>query len=1050
MPPATPPRPLELRTLGACALVAPAFGDRPEQRLLGAGKPLALLAYCAAHADTVLPRRQLVDMLWADTPADRRRQNVRQVIYRLRMLGDEVLETPDDEHVRIGSGISADRTRLLQAVDREDLDAVLAVYQGPYLPELAIPGGDEFEDWATEERDRLERLVLHVAHTQLLREAEAGRELRVRDLLDRVVRVVRPGPRADVLGIEVSLAIGDGRTAQRVANQLAAVVSTETQGLDVGPLRALINRARSWQPPNESAATVPVLDMIGREAPFAHIVSAMRRVAQGSAEVVVVGGVAGIGKTRILDAVAARSRSRAGATVLVRATPAGRTVPFGVAGEVASAFAGLPGAAGIHAESARELVALDPRLASTYRVAPATTEGGEAIRRRALALFDLLEATAEQQPITLLLDDLHWCDPLSRQVLEAAIAKADTMPLLVVGSARGVVTDWLPHPRVQREILLPLSRSDSLEALRSSGAWPEHEGAEQFLQALADSAGGVPHGLTERLALAMDRGLLSRQRDRWQAADWAEATALVSVSSPLDHRLVSCAREERIFLLHLALQGGAIASDVALRSLAPMDIVADSVGRALEARGLIVTVDGAWQSTHDLVAERMLALTTAEEQRRAHVALTEALAASGTSDALTAALRQAVAGGLDDLAIQTFRQQVERRRAAGDRRTAEDILSEAVGVEIGQHRRASLVRALPWRVRSPHARRWATGVVLGAGLGLLVLLQWWIQRRPALAISGANGVFTVAYVYGTDVRRMSPSLAIQSLATNPAGRTIRAELVAPKGTDSILAGETALTDRRGIATFVGLRIRTLDTMVTLRFTSPGHEDAQTSLRLRLGFNELNRLQLYGGNLAGRPIRGLRDSLVVVPGERLQGVVQLRYATGWVTASIWVSVVPTWGDPSTSFREPEQLVTPVSDDVADVPVDLTAPMRAGRYWILFAMDAEDRGGYIASGTNWLVGKALWNDGNDLWSLPDSTIEQARITGTYPLRRAYPAEWYQNQCDQPSRMVNGQRIKYCPGKAWLAPLRVIVRAPDAPRAPARPPGSTRPDTSRPAPR
>ena len=305
----------------------------------------------------------------------------------------------------------------------------------------------------------------------------------------------------------------------------------------------------------------------------------------------------------------------------------------------------------------------------------------------------------------------------------------------------------------------------------------------------------------------------------------------------------------------------------------------------------------------------------------------------------------------------------------------------------------------------------------------------------------------MAFVYGTDVRRMSPSLAIQSLATNPAGRTIRAELVAPKGTDRILAGETAMTDRQGIATFVGLRIRTLDTMVTLRFSSPGHEDAVATLRLRLGFNETNRIQLYGGNLAGRPIRGLRDSLVVAPGERLQGVVQLRYATGWVAASIWLSVVPTWGDPRTGFREPEQLVTPVSDDVADVPVDLVAPTAPGRYWILFAMDAEDRGGYIASGTNWTVGKALWHDGNDLQSLSDSIIERAQVNGTYPLRRAYPAEWFQLRCEPP-RTLQGLRIKYCPGMAWLAPLRVIVRATDAPPAPARPPASTRPDTSRPA--
>jgi len=1033
-----------LLTLGGCALIQRDGPDGVEHRMLGPGKPLALLAYCAAHAGTDLPRRQLVELFWADTPPDRRRQNIRQVIYRLRALGEAVLETPDEEQLRIGSGVASDRTELLRAIEREDLDGVLACYLGPYLPDLSIPGGDAFEDWAAEERDRLERLVVHVARTVLFRESNDGRTARVRDLLERVTRVVRPSLRAHALYTEILLAIGEGRAAQRYADQLAAALTGSMGGVDVGldvaAVRGLITRARAWQPPEEPTSSTPMLDMVGRESPFTHVISAMRRAAQGSTEVVVLGGVAGIGKSRILEAVATRARNRQGSTVLLRASPAGRAVPYSFAGEVAEAVAALPGAAGIHTESARELAALDPRLATTYRVPPSTTEGGEAIRRRALALFDLLEATTEQQPVTLLLDDLHWCDPLSRQVLEAAVAKADSIPLLVVGSARGVVTDWLPHSRVHREILLPLSRSDSLEALRSSGEWPETPEGERFLTTLVDSANGVPHDLTERLALAIDRGILTRHSGRWEAADWDAASAIVSVSSPLDHRLTSCQREERILLLHLALLGGAIDTGLAERSLGPIGIVPDPVGRALEARGLLVRMESAWQATHDLVAERMLALSTPEEQRGARQALADALAASGTREGLTVALRLAVAGNLEDLAIRLFRLHLHHRRDQGDRRRAEEILTDAVGTVVGDHRADTLVRAMPWRLRNPQARRYLGALALGVALAMVAGVQWWIQRRPALAVSGTDGIFTVAAAYGNDVRRVSPPLQVHSVASDPQGRVVRVE-VASTGTGSrILAGGTAVTDSLGTATFVGLRIRTLDSMVTLRFTAPGHEAATVTLHEGRHMNVYNRLRLFSGQLAGREIPSGVDSLEVAAGERLRGVVQLRYTTGWIAASVWVSVIPTWGDPVRSFVEPIQLITPVHEDVVDVPIDLTAPVNAGKYWILFAMDAEDRGGFIASGTNWLVGKPLWNDGNDLRALPDSLIERLGDTGTFMARRAYPADWEQQDCGA-DQLVQGQRVKYCYGAAWVAPLRIIVRAPGAD---GRRPGLTPRDT------
>lgn len=90
----TGPSTFLLRTFGTSALVRPHETSGDERLLLGAGKPLALLTYCEAHPGASLARRQLAELFWADTPLDRRRQNIRQAIYRLRQLGDGLLDAP--------------------------------------------------------------------------------------------------------------------------------------------------------------------------------------------------------------------------------------------------------------------------------------------------------------------------------------------------------------------------------------------------------------------------------------------------------------------------------------------------------------------------------------------------------------------------------------------------------------------------------------------------------------------------------------------------------------------------------------------------------------------------------------------------------------------------------------------------------------------------------------------------------------------------------------------------------------------------------------------
>jgi len=209
---------------------------------------------------------------------------------------------------------------------------------------------------------------------------------------------------------------------------------------------------------------------VGRADGLATIEAAVAAASRGHGSLVLVAGEAGIGKTRLADQA-------------LRARDDGRLVLWGSCSEGdgappfwpwTEAMRPLIGAMAMPPE----IVALLPGLAPEGAVRPA--EGADEIRFRAFNLVaDLLDDVGRRRPVAVVLDDLHWADPSSLELLRTVARRSGTSHYVVVGTYRDTDVE-LEHPL--HPLLSELARAGPLRGAHGPRTRGRRTAARSFQQ----------------------------------------------------------------------------------------------------------------------------------------------------------------------------------------------------------------------------------------------------------------------------------------------------------------------------------------------------------------------------------------------------------------------------------------------------------------------------------------------------------------------------------------------------------------------------------------
>ncbi len=253
--------------------------------------------------------------------------------------------------------------------------------------------------------------------------------------------------------------------------------------------------------------------IIGRDAELRALHSAWEAAAAGQPSTVLVGGEAGIGKSRLV-AELGRVVHDGGGLVLEGASVSlgdDEGLPLApIADALRSLVRQLPSEAleDVVGSGGPALGRLVPELGGTLEASDAATRPDWVQARMLEAVLGVLQRLGERQPILLLVEDLHWADRSTRDVLAYIARTTRTERLLVVGTyrtdeihRRHPIRPWLAEmertPRVARLTLERLggpALADLVDAIR---ALPPDA---SLLRAIADRSEGNPFYVEELLA----------------------------------------------------------------------------------------------------------------------------------------------------------------------------------------------------------------------------------------------------------------------------------------------------------------------------------------------------------------------------------------------------------------------------------------------------------------------------------------------------------------------------------------------------------------------
>jgi class 3 adenylate cyclase len=259
--------------------------------------------------------------------------------------------------------------------------------------------------------------------------------------------------------------------------------------------------------------------LVGRDEEMAVLLRRWERARQGDGQLVLIVGEPGLGKSRLIEEFHARLRDTPHTWVewscsqLLQNTP---LHPIAEWGRMRFGGADVPAEqqladlesslAQIKLDPAENAVLLAPLLDIPLPSERALSLPPEELRRRQLAAVTAWAiAGARVQPVVLVLEDVHWADPTTLDVVRGIAERGALAPLFVLISARPEFrAPWSTRSHHSMISLSPLDGHQVRRMVEELAA--RHALPKDVIEGVTERTGGVPLFVEEVTRLLLERG----------------------------------------------------------------------------------------------------------------------------------------------------------------------------------------------------------------------------------------------------------------------------------------------------------------------------------------------------------------------------------------------------------------------------------------------------------------------------------------------------------------------------------------------------------------
>ncbi|UCC14693.1 MAG: AAA family ATPase [Gammaproteobacteria bacterium] len=286
-----------------------------------------------------------------------------------------------------------------------------------------------------------------------------------------------------------------------------------TEEVPMPPLKGVTTPIRGYVVRHPSGVgsslvdTVRLTPLVGRELEVGLCLDRWEMVQDGAGQALLISGDAGIGKSRLLTVLRERLADTPHTWLECRGSYYMRHTAFQPVTELLQQAVGFQATdtveiklerlrkgleiTGVSVEDTLPLLAALLSLPLSDGQDPVSTVSSEKRKETIAALVGWIHAVAATQPLVLIVEDLHWCDPSTVEFLGILIEQIEASRVMVVVAFRPEAK--LPWPGRSNQtpvVLSPLRRSQVTSMITSVAGG--RSVSSEMAEFIIDKAGGIP------------------------------------------------------------------------------------------------------------------------------------------------------------------------------------------------------------------------------------------------------------------------------------------------------------------------------------------------------------------------------------------------------------------------------------------------------------------------------------------------------------------------------------------------------------------------------